>query len=121
MEWGEKKMGRPKTKIEVHSDFDDSDNVIYIVEKAKGRLTIEEIKKALKEYEEDFYFLLIDCLHDEDECYQGWNEDIDDKNKGDRVIAYPADRLLKKCNSEKAADKIESTINEYYEEMYKNE
>ena len=49
------------------------------------------------------------------------NEDIDDKNKGDRVIAYPADRLLKKCNSEKAANRIENTIENYYEEKYKNE
>ena len=60
-------MGRPKIKIEVHADYDESDNIIYVVEKAKGRLSIEEIKKALKEYEEDFYFLLIDCLHDEDD------------------------------------------------------
>ena len=114
-------MGRPKIKIEVHADYDESDNIIYVVEKAKGRLSIEEIKKALKEYEEDFYFLLIDCLHDEDGCYQGWNEEIDDKNKCDRVIAYPADRLLKKCNSEKAANRIENTIENYYEEKYKNE
>ena len=114
-------MGRPKTRIEVHADYDDSKNIIYVVEKAKGRLTLEEIQKALKEYEEDFYFLLIDCLHDEFECYQGWNEEIDDKNKGDRAIAYPADRLLKKCNSASAANRIENTIDKYYEEKYQNE
>lgn len=114
-------MGRPKTKIEVYADYDDSGNIIYIVEKSKVRLTLEEIQKALKEYEEDYYFLLMDCLHDESECYQGWNEDIDDKNKGDRAIAYPADRLLKKCNSEKSAKKIEDTKDRYYEELYKNE
>lgn len=114
-------MGRPKTKVEVHADYDESGNIIYVVEKSKGRLTLEEIQKALKEYEEDFYFLLVDCLHDEYECYQGWNEDMDDKNKGDRVIAYPADRLLKKCNSEKSANRIEDTKDSYYEEKYKNE
>lgn len=114
-------MGRPKTKIEVHANYDESGNIIYVVERAKGRLTLEEIQKALKEYEEDFYFLLIDCLHDEFECYQGWNEEIDDKNKGDRAIAYPADRLLKKCNSESAANRIEDTIDKYYEEKYQNE
>lgn len=114
-------MGKPNTKIEVHADYDENGNIIYVVERAKGRLTLEEIQKALKEYEEDFYFLLIDCLHDEFECYQGWNEEIDDKNKGDRAIAYPADRLLKKCNSESAANRIEDTKDRYYEEKYKNE
>ena len=112
-------MGRPKTKIEVHADHDDSGNIIYIVEKSKGRLTLEEIQKALKEYEEDYYFLVLDCFHDD--CYQGWNENIDDRNKGDRVTAYPADRLLKKCNSENAAKKIEDTKDRYYEEKYKDE
>ena len=116
-----KTKSKPKTQIEVYADYDESGNLIYIVEKSKGRLTLEEIRKALKEHEEDYYLLLVDCLRDEDECYQGWNESIDDRNKGDIVTAYPADSLFRKYNSETVAKKIEDTKDRYYEEKYKDE
>lgn len=86
-------MGRPpKSKIECYSDHDESGEWILVIEKDKGKLTLEEIKKAAREHEWDYYFLFVDCYHEEYDVQYFWNtEDIE----GDRVILYRAMRMLK--------------------------
>ena len=59
------------------------------VKKAKGKLTLDEIKDAVKETEgDDFYLLFIDLFHSPDEMQ--YDEDI----SGDIATVYLATDLL---------------------------
>ena len=74
-----------KKGIEVYTDYDKTNRWRLVIEKKKGKLTIEEIKEAAREWEYDFYLLVLDCFHDEDVPY-GY-----DLPKGDRVELYRTD------------------------------
>jgi hypothetical protein len=74
-----------KKGIEAHADYDKNGRWRLIIEKKRGRLTLEEIKETAREWELDFYLLVLDCFHEEDVqyCY--------DLPKGDRVELYRTD------------------------------
>lgn len=76
-----------KKGISVRADYDRNNRWILIIEKKKGRLTIDEIREAAKEWELDYYLLVLDCYHEE--------EDIQyfDDDEGDCVTLYRTDLL----------------------------
>lgn len=76
-----------KKGITCRPDYDRTGRWCLIVEKKKGRLTLDEIKEAAREWEWDFYLLLLDCFHDTED--DGLNE----PPQGDLVILYSAGSL----------------------------
>ncbi len=71
--------------IEVWSDYDGAGRWCLKIQKTKGKLTLEDIKEACIDYEEDFYLLVICAIDRENDYY-----DVDDL-KGDFVTLYRAD------------------------------
>lgn len=57
------------------------------IEKAKGNLTLEEIREAEREYEYDFYLLVVDAYHDPNDVQYG------EQAVGDLAILYRLDVL----------------------------
>lgn len=58
-----------KKGIEVYSDYDKTGRWQLIIEKKRGKLTLDEIREAARDWEYDFYLLVLDCFHDEDVPY----------------------------------------------------
>lgn len=77
-----------KRGIELRSDYDKSGRWCLVIEKKKGKLSLDEIKECAKEWELDYYLLVLDCYHDEDDTQ--YNE----LPKGDKVVLYRADFAL---------------------------
>lgn len=75
-----------KKGIEVHTDYDQNGRWRLIIEKKKGKLSLDEIKEAAREWEFDFYLLVLDCFHEEYDVPYGY-----DLPKGDRVELYRTD------------------------------
>lgn len=68
-------------------DYDCSGRWIMKIEKAKGNLTLEEIREAEREYEYDFYLLVVDAYHDPNDVQYG------EQAVGDLAILYRLDVL----------------------------
>ena len=66
----------------------------YIITKKRGKLTLEEILEALRNYDEDKYFVIIDARSD---TYQGWN---DTEKKGNSFTAWKLWSLDKALHGE---------------------
>lgn len=78
-----------KKGIDVHVDYDQNSRWRLIIEKKRGKLTLDEIKEAAREWELDYYLLVLDCYHDElDEQLYCTNEPV-----GDRAELYRTDLL----------------------------
>lgn len=77
---------RMKKGIEVWVDYDRQNIWTLHIKKARGRLTLDEIRDACTEYEQDFYMLVI-CAMDQE---VGQYYDTDDLD-GDYVTLYRAD------------------------------
>lgn len=60
------------------------------IKKAKGKLTLEDIRKTAQEYEEDYYGLVLKCIGDDGLQY--YDDDIDGDAKC--FIGIPQDWLL---------------------------
>jgi hypothetical protein len=75
-----------KKGIEVFQDYDSSRRWRLVIEKKRGKLTLDEIKETARDYEWDFYLLVLDCFHEEDEVPYGY-----EVPKGDRVELYRTD------------------------------
>jgi hypothetical protein len=75
-----------KRGIEVHSDYDRSGRWHLIIEKKKGKLSLDEIKECAREYELDYYLLVLDCIHDEYDVQY-----YESSPKGDIAILYRTD------------------------------
>lgn len=85
-----RRVNKPmKRGIEVHSDYDRSGRWCLIIKKKKGKLSLDEIKECAREYELDYYLLVLDCIHDEDNDDNPYCE----LSKGDMVILYRTDLL----------------------------
>lgn len=56
-----------KKGIEVWPEYDKQGRWILKVQKKKGKLSLDEIREAARAIEWDFYLLVLDCFHDEDE------------------------------------------------------
>lgn len=76
-----------KKGIEVWPDYDRTGRWVLNIEKKRGKLTLEDIEDAAKEYEEDVYLMVINCL---DVC-EGVQYDEDPE--GERVQLYRSDAL----------------------------
>lgn len=68
------------------SDYDKSGRWCLKLKKAKGKFTLDEIIQAAKEWEVDFYLLLLDAFHDEAD-----NEQFGELQTGDFVTLYRTD------------------------------
>lgn len=77
-----------KRGISVHADYDRGGRWYLAVEKAKGRLTLDEILDAAREYGADHYLLHIDAVHDPDDIQYG------EEPVGDVAILYRSDVLF---------------------------
>lgn len=78
-----------KRGIEVYTDYDEKGRFTHYVKKRKGKLTLDEIREALREYEEDYYLLVVDAYHDPNEDFQFG----DDQPVGDLVEAHVLQQL----------------------------
>lgn len=80
-----------KKGISAYPEYDKSGRWMLVIEKQRGKLTLEEIKEAAREHEWDFYLLVLDCFHDpaDDEQYAAMPD-----RKGDRVELYRTDLLF---------------------------
>ena len=74
-----------KKGIEVYTDYDKTGRWRLVIEKKKGKLTLDEIREAAREWEYDFYLMVLDCFHEEDIQYDY------DLPKGDRAELYRTD------------------------------
>lgn len=72
-----------KRGIKVRPEYDKSGRWMLIIEKKRGKLTLDEIKEAAREWEWDYYLLVLDCFHDPDEVQYDYDEP-----QGDRVEIY---------------------------------
>ena len=79
-----------KRGIIVWPDYDPAGLWVLKIEKKRGRLTLEEIREACTEYEQDFYMLVIRAM-DEDISQYYTVDDLE----GDFVILYRADDFFK--------------------------
>lgn len=77
-----------KKGITAHPTYDKSGRWMLVIEKQRGRLTLEEIKETAREWEWDFYLLVLDCFHDPYDIPYGC-----EAPKGDRVELYRTDLL----------------------------
>lgn len=72
--------------IEVWTEYDPAGFWTLRIRKKRGKLSLEEIKEACIDYEQDFYLLIIKAL---DDCMEQYymTDDLD----GDYVVLYRAD------------------------------
>nr|DAD67760.1 MAG TPA: hypothetical protein [Myoviridae sp. ctngn1] len=83
-----RKEGREMKKgIEVWPSYDKQGRWCIHIKKAKGRFTLDEIMEAAREYEQDFYLLLIDAYHDSEDQFA-------DEMVGDFVTLYRTDEFF---------------------------
>ena len=82
-----------KKGIEIWCDYDRTGVWCLRIKKKKGKLTLEEIRDAAMEYEEDFYALIIKAISDDMEPY------FDDIETGDYVTLYRATDFLRGENN----------------------
>lgn len=79
-----------KRGIEVWADYDPTGQWILKIQKARGKLTLDEIREACTEYDQDFYMLVIRAMDDDISQYYT----VDDFD-GDFVTVYRADDFFK--------------------------
>ena len=79
-----------KRGIEAWPDYDVNGRWCLKIQKKRGRLTLEEIKEAAREIEWDFYLLVLDCFHEEDDIEQNG-----ECPTGDYVTLYRTDAFYK--------------------------
>ena len=75
-----------KRGIETWTSYDRAGFFRLHIKKARGKLSLEEIREACREYDEGFYMLFVDALRDEAADYY----DLGDI-EGDSVVVYTAD------------------------------
>ena len=79
-----------KRGIEVWTGHDPEGNWVLHIKKKRGTLSIEEIRQAAMEYEQDFYMLVIKAM-DEDMDQYYMTDDLD----GDHVTLYSANDFFR--------------------------
>lgn len=78
-----------KKGIESWTEYDSNGQWTLKIKKKKGRLTLDEIREACMEYDQDFYMLVIKAMDEEIGQYY----DTDDLD-GDFVTLYRADHFF---------------------------
>ena len=82
-----------KTNIEAYVDYDKTGRWRLIIEKKRGKLSLDEIRETAREWEWDYYLLVLDCYHDPYDIQY-----IEDPPPGDRVELYRTDLLNEERN-----------------------
>lgn len=59
-------MRAMKKRIEVWPDHDKAGRWCLRIQKSSGKFTLDEIREAAREYEWDFYLLVLDAFHDDE-------------------------------------------------------
>lgn len=75
-----------KRGIEVWTEYDELGRWTLIIEKKRGKLTLEDIMRSAREWEWDHYLLYLDC----------YSEDFEMQfvlDGGDRAVLYRAEDL----------------------------
>lgn len=67
---------------------DGAGNFVLVVRKERGKLTLEDIREAAKDWEQDYYALILKCM--DDDMSQYWDDDLE----GDAAELYMADKFL---------------------------
>ena len=78
-----------KKGITCQSDYDQTGCWCLRIKKVRGELTLEEIRQAAMEWEEDFYAVIIKAVSDDGMQY------FDDIPVGDYVTLYRATDFLR--------------------------
>ena len=78
-----------KRGIECWPDYDNTGRWCLRIKKTRGELTLEEIRRAAMEHEEDFYALIIKAVSEDGDQY------FDDIDLGDFVTLYRATDFLR--------------------------
>lgn len=79
-----------KRGIDVCPDYDRNGDPVLHIEKQRGKLTLEEIRRALRDYDEDIYALIIDARDvDEGQCFG-------EEPPGDKVTLYRAEQFFRR-------------------------
>lgn len=78
-----------KKGVSCETTYDAAGNWMLIVRKERGKLTLEDIREAAREYEEDYYALILKCMSDDTSQY--WEDDL----RGDVAELYRATEILK--------------------------
>lgn len=81
-----------KKGIEVWPDWDITGRWILNIRKKRGKLTLDEIREAAMEYEQDLYLLPLNCMPDT--WFDGWDGGDDE---GDAVQLYRSDALRREA------------------------
>lgn len=79
-----------KRGIEVWPDYDRAGDPMLHVQKQRGKLSLEEIRQAAMEYDEDVYALIINAVQTED---QDWDAN---EPTGDHVVLYRAEGFFRR-------------------------
>lgn len=90
-----------KKGIEVWSDYDRTGKWVLNIGKVKGKLSLQDIRDAAMEYEEDIYVLPIIALSDREDTYEGFfvpNNDGTESHYDDLVQLYRMDAVWKNTN-----------------------
>ena len=77
-----------KRGVECYPDYDSGGRWCLKISKKKGRLSLDDIREAAREWEWDFYLLVLDCFHDPDDL-----EQFGEVPEGDLVTLYRTDLL----------------------------
>ncbi len=77
-----------KRGIEVENTYDRSGNYVMIIRKARGKLTLDEIREAAMEYDQDYYGLVMKCMDEDMDQY------YDDDLLGDAAELYRMSDVL---------------------------
>lgn len=77
-----------KKGIEVYTEFDPQGHCVLVIRKQRGKLTLEEIREAAMEYEQNYYGLVMKCM--DGDMLQYFDDDL----KGDAVELYEMDDVL---------------------------
>lgn len=80
-----------KKGIEVWPDWDSTGRWVLNIRKKRGKLTLDEIREAAMEYEQDLYLLPLNCMPDT--WFDGW----DGGDEGDTVQLYRSDALRREA------------------------
>lgn len=77
-----------KRGIEAEMRVDQQGQCVLVIRKARGKLTLEEIREAAMEYEQDYYGLVLKCIDEDMDQY------YDDDLLGDAAELYSISDIL---------------------------
>lgn len=77
-----------KKGIEVSSEWDPQGYCVTVVRKARGKLTLDEIREAVTESDQDYYGLVLKCM--DGDMLQYFEDDL----QGDAVELYRMSDVL---------------------------